>query len=190
MPRKSLTNIFRSLFRRDSSSTPTPKVRLSTSSQDAYQAPYPHCDNLVLHAPGECECCDHYPKMQRQRVLNKVAFSGHDARDGEMPCPSESRRSRDIINRWRGNIARPKSTFVPPKNGNYRWNAVANVWEFYVDTWGWSILRVNPANTSAPMSFAQGIRYILTGPVAYGRQHELGWLNEKADALNIDIFNG
>lgn len=66
-------------------------------------AEMPHCDSTVLHAPGECEYCDLYPEWQKARKMWGIAFSGHDPVDGQLPCPSEVHRSRDVINRWPGN---------------------------------------------------------------------------------------
>lgn len=50
-------------------------------------APFPHCNAEVLHAPGECIYCDMYPDRQQMRIAGKTPFS-----------PLES-------NGWRGNIA-------------------------------------------------------------------------------------
>jgi hypothetical protein len=71
------------------------------------QARSPHCDQYVLHAPGECEFCDLYPKRQAWRVEASVNFTGHDDAD-KMKCPSEMLRPRSVINRWSGNVAKPK----------------------------------------------------------------------------------
>jgi len=69
---------------------------------DIYSAPFPHCDSRVLHAPGECEHCDHYPTLQRVRENNGIPFSG------EGGSPDEKFRAREVIDRWPGNRARPK----------------------------------------------------------------------------------
>lgn len=61
------------------------------------RAPFPHCDDLVLHAPGECKYCDHYPDRQAERVSSGVNFTGHG------PDPASGRRPLEIINRWPGN---------------------------------------------------------------------------------------
>ena len=62
-----------------------------------YQAPYPHCDSRVLHAPGECVFCDHYPDEQAARVANGINFTGHG------PDPASAFRPVERINRWGGN---------------------------------------------------------------------------------------
>lgn len=67
---------------------------------------FPHCDSLVLHAPGECVYCDKQPTLQALRVELGINFTGHDDPDKE-PCPAEKRRKRETINRWPGNVARP-----------------------------------------------------------------------------------
>ena len=47
----------------------------------------PHCDSSILHAPGACEYCDHYPDWQQMRVTQCINFSGeHDPE--KAPCPS------------------------------------------------------------------------------------------------------
>lgn len=73
-------------------------------------ATMPHCDQRVLHAPGECEYCDAYPTWQEARQMWGIAFTGHPPQEGELPCPSEVHRDLDTINRWPGN--RPTPTAV------------------------------------------------------------------------------
>lgn len=66
-----------------------------------------HCDPNVIHAPGECRFCDKYgKKQQKDRVKNKINFTGHHDPDKTM-CPSECNRPLDTINRWPGNIPQP-----------------------------------------------------------------------------------
>jgi hypothetical protein len=65
-------------------------------------AVYPHCDDLVMHAPGECVYCDKYPISQDFRERYGINFTGHHDPAKE-PCPSERRRSLETINRWPGN---------------------------------------------------------------------------------------
>jgi hypothetical protein len=38
---------------------------------------FPHCDQRVLHAPGECEYCDQRPDWQALREAWGIAFTGH-----------------------------------------------------------------------------------------------------------------
>lgn len=38
---------------------------------------FPHCDQRVLHAPGECEFCDACPEWQALRKAWGIAFTGH-----------------------------------------------------------------------------------------------------------------
>lgn len=54
------------------------------------QAPYPHCNSEVLHAPSECYYCDKYPDRQKVRAASGTPFT-----------PNES-------NGWSGNVAAPK----------------------------------------------------------------------------------
>lgn len=63
----------------------------------------PHCDQRVLHAPGECSYCDRKPDWQKVRQMWGIAFTGHEPGDGEIFCPSELQRTVEVINRWPGN---------------------------------------------------------------------------------------
>lgn len=64
----------------------------------------PHCDQRVLHAPGECEYCDEYPELQDARELWGINYTG--GRDqAKLVCPSEMARPLDLINLWPGNQA-------------------------------------------------------------------------------------
>lgn len=73
------------------------------------QAPFPHCDELVLHAPGECEFCDHYPERQRRRERDGVNFTGHHE-PGKRTCPAELRRPLSTLEAWGGNVAAQGTT--------------------------------------------------------------------------------
>lgn len=73
----------------------------------ASRAPHPHCDDLVLHAPGECRFCDHFPARQQERVDAGINFTGQHDPDKD-PCMSEVNRPLEKINRWPGNIPQPK----------------------------------------------------------------------------------
>jgi hypothetical protein len=73
-------------------------------------APFPHCDSLVLHAPGECVYCDRYPDAQAKRVADGVNFTGeHDT--SKAMCPAEARRALLKIERWGGNVPRKPGLF-------------------------------------------------------------------------------
>lgn len=41
---------------------------------------FPHCDQRILHAPGECEYCDGRPDWQAVRQAWGIAFTGHAPR--------------------------------------------------------------------------------------------------------------
>lgn len=51
------------------------------------QYPFPHCNAEVLHAPGECYYCDHYPDRQAARKALGTPFTPNEA------------------NGWSGNVA-------------------------------------------------------------------------------------
>jgi hypothetical protein len=79
------------------------------------RAAFPHCDDLILHAPGECEFCDMYPERQQERIVKGVNFTGHNT--ANYPCPSIARRGgpmhsarRDL---WHGNRAHPYEPKLP-----------------------------------------------------------------------------
>lgn len=38
---------------------------------------FPHCDQRILHKPGECEFCDEHPDWQELRKAWGIAFTGH-----------------------------------------------------------------------------------------------------------------
>lgn len=70
------------------------------------EARFPHCDNLVLHAPSTCKYCDMYPEEQQARIRDGVNFTG-EGDPNKRTCPAEERRKLDIINRWYGNVPHP-----------------------------------------------------------------------------------
>lgn len=77
----------------------------------------PHCDQSVLHAPGECRYCDRHPDWQAYRAMSGIAFTGHEPRPlypggrTEAPCPSDYRRGVGQAHVWGGN--RPTEVDVP-----------------------------------------------------------------------------
>lgn len=77
-------------------------------------APYPHCDDRVLHAPGVCSFCDLYPEEQAARIANGVNFTG-ESDPNKKQCPAEQRRSLDTINRWGGNRAASDADTTSPE---------------------------------------------------------------------------
>jgi hypothetical protein len=74
----------------------------------------PHCDQQILHAPGECDYCDEQPQWQALRKLWGIAFTGHlpirvlDPPFQELPCPSDWRRPLGLNQAWPGNQAQSK----------------------------------------------------------------------------------
>ena len=71
---------------------------------------FPHCDAMILHAPGECEYCDRHPDWQQLREVWQIAFTGHSPEMGGTACPSETHRDIETINRWPGNRPHPKES--------------------------------------------------------------------------------
>jgi hypothetical protein len=64
---------------------------------------YPHCDQKILHAPGECDYCDMHPDWQELREIWGINFTGH-SEEGKTKCPAERERNIDTINKWGGNL--------------------------------------------------------------------------------------
>lgn len=67
---------------------------------------FPHCDQRILHAPGECEFCDQAPEWQELRKAWNIAFSGHNPAEGQTACPADLAvmyRERSDYNQWPGN---------------------------------------------------------------------------------------
>lgn len=76
-----------------------------------WEGRFPHCDQRVLHAPGECKFCDDCSLLQFVRHAWGINFTGHhqietDNGTAMLPCPAEVSRPLDLINRWGGNTAR------------------------------------------------------------------------------------
>lgn len=69
---------------------------------------FPHCDQMILHGPGECTYCDYYPDWQNLRVSWGIAFTGHEIgiNGSVVPCPADVARPDGAHQMWGGN--RPK----------------------------------------------------------------------------------
>lgn len=65
---------------------------------------FPHCDQRVLHAPGECEYCDKHPEWQALRAAWGIVFTGYEPEVNELPCPATKVRPLSTINEWIGNV--------------------------------------------------------------------------------------
>jgi hypothetical protein len=63
---------------------------------------FPHCDQRILHAPGECEFCDCHPDWQELRQFWGIAYTGYEPEEKELPCPAEYARG-EAVNYWPGN---------------------------------------------------------------------------------------
>jgi hypothetical protein len=74
-----------------------PKVFLSAPQ-------FPHCDQRILHAPGECAYCDAFPNWQDLRRAWGISFTGWEPEGTELPCPADYARG-DTHNLWPGNRA-------------------------------------------------------------------------------------
>jgi hypothetical protein len=64
---------------------------------------FPHCDQRVLHAPGECGYCDQHMDWQDLRSAWGIAFTGYEPEDKELPCPSDHARGLAGAHVWGGN---------------------------------------------------------------------------------------
>jgi hypothetical protein len=72
----------------------------------------PHCDQRILHAPGECWACDMYPDWQALRGKWGIAFTGQAPLTGvagnQLPCPADFNRplgSKSDHRQWGPNTA-------------------------------------------------------------------------------------
>lgn len=63
---------------------------------------FPHCDQRILHAPGECEYCDKHPEWQALRHAWGIAFTGYEPDGKELPCPAMHARP-EHFQAWIGN---------------------------------------------------------------------------------------
>lgn len=81
-------------------------LKVINQTLDNDRAAFPHCDDLVLHAPGHCEYCDVYPDRQMERLRLLINFTGQSI-PGRAKCPSEVRRPLEVSHAWFGN--RPKA---------------------------------------------------------------------------------
>ncbi len=73
---------------------------------EGFSQQYPHCDQRVLHAPGECEFCDAHPQWQQLRIDWSICFTGYEPEGTELPDPATYARG-DTLNKWHGNVAKP-----------------------------------------------------------------------------------
>lgn len=78
---------------------------LAAVDKDESDCRHPHCDEWVLHAPGECIHCDKYPKRQELRNTYGINFTG-DTTEPPRPwaCPAEMARPLEKIELWYGNV--------------------------------------------------------------------------------------
>ena len=74
-----------------------------------YIEQFPHCDQRILHAPGECQYCDMHPEWQALREAWGICFTGYDPEGTELPCPCDHARGNNHT-KWGGNIAKPKES--------------------------------------------------------------------------------
>lgn len=88
------------------------------------RALFPHCDNRVLHSPGECTLCDEYSDLQAVRLNLGVSFTEHG------PDPATDFRPLEIINRWPGNRPWPRGVAEaqPPSPARSRPTSIIEEW--------------------------------------------------------------
>lgn len=68
----------------------------------------------------------------------------------------------------------------------YRWNEQTQTWEFHEPAFGgWTTLRVGPQSTTRPMSFVEGIEYLVTNPLVRGREADTGWIYDRMQEIRI-----
>jgi hypothetical protein len=84
------------------------KVRLSLPAYYCVLGQFPHCDQRILHARGECQYCDKHPDWQALREAWGISFTGYEPEDKELPCPADYARG-DSHKLWYGNVAAKES---------------------------------------------------------------------------------
>ena len=77
------------------------KTKVEMNVTDYIQM-FPHCDQRILHVPGECSYCDAYPEWQALRVAWGIAFTGWEPEGTELPCPADHARGNNH-KLWPGN---------------------------------------------------------------------------------------
>jgi hypothetical protein len=93
---------------------PDPKVperpKLDWTLVHKHVEQFPHCDHLILHAPGKCRYCDSHPEWQALRLAWEINFTGEE-NPQLAPCPSAKYRPAYQAHRWHGN--HPTEVEVP-----------------------------------------------------------------------------
>ena len=60
---------------------------------------HPHCDTRVLHEPGTCVFCDHYPERQSERSARGINFT-NTSDPNLQPCPAVAARGPKSLYDW------------------------------------------------------------------------------------------
>jgi hypothetical protein len=92
-----------------------------TAAPTPPRAAFPHCDQRILHQPGECSYCDQYAEWQELRTMWGIAFTGHPE-TGVIPDPADTARPPDSPSdhrQWGGNVARDESDLKPGEWRSY-----------------------------------------------------------------------
>jgi hypothetical protein len=104
----------------------------TASSKAVVISQFPHCDQKVLHGPGECVYCDKHPEWQALRSAWGINFTGHTYDRAGQACPAEYARTIATINAWPGNRPKPAvpqwvdeaaSNIISAVSCNPAWNA-------------------------------------------------------------------
>ena len=76
---------------------------------------FPHCDSNILHSPGTCEFCDHYPDRQELRRHYGEPFTDQQGEHEDI-----GGRSKRQAEKWWGNRA-SKPTLVIVNGIEHQW---------------------------------------------------------------------
>lgn len=93
----------------------------------SYEAP--HCNTEVLHAPGQCYYCDHYPDRQSARAASGGSFTPPEA------------------NGWSGNVAVKSGEIHEHMGARYRLPPPPIQWKTKLKepttmwTWAWATIK-------------------------------------------------
>lgn len=84
------------------------KIKPAPTNVPSVIGQFPHCDQRILHARGECSYCDEHVDWQALREAWSIAFTGYEPEGTELPCPADYSRG-DSHKLWYGNVAAKES---------------------------------------------------------------------------------
>lgn len=89
------------MYYKEEMSSFTPELDRATEQVHSDGTLFPHCDMRILHAPGQCDVCDQYPRWKALREIWNVNYTNQN-NPKKTKCPAEAIRG-DLVNHWHGN---------------------------------------------------------------------------------------